>query len=228
MGLTKSNAMEFGFDNKKMIDCEIKHEIDGRIKDLCRHMLQQKSSLRPSCIEICSTINNILDNEKYSAYFASCDRFSKLFLTPENVVKKTKRKGSDEKETGSEDGETFYQESPKCYETLYSRPSPHSPAGTPPPISMRKLDALASPTPTPSRRKVQVDLSSIFDDCESPCIANKQRTKILMKRRGSSVFKLDNLPLLSDNDNDDRRKEEENDDDDKKDSEESEGRLQLT
>merc|ERR1712204_167022 len=210
------------FDNKKITDCEIKHAIDGKIKDLCRRMLQQKSSLRPNCVEICSRINDILDNEKYSAYFASCDRFNKLSLTPENVVKKKKRKvnaDSDEKDSTSDDGETFYQESPKCYETLYCRPSPHSPANTPPPISMRKLDALASPAPTPSRRKVQVDLSSIFDDCESPCIANKQRTKILMKRRSNSVFKLDNLPLLSDNDNDDDRKENEED---------SEGRLQLT
>merc|ERR1712204_14864 len=212
--------MGFRFDNKKITECEIKHAVDGKIKDLCRHMLQQKSSLRPSCVEISSIINNILDNEKYSAYFASCDRFDELSLTPENVVKKKKRNGSDEKESTSDDGETFYQESPKCYETLYCRPSPHSPAGTPPPISMRKLDALASPTPTSSRRKVQVDLSSIFDDCESPCIANKQRTKILMKRRGSSVFKLDNLPLLSDNDNDDRKENEE--DSDEKD------RLQLT
>merc|ERR1712062_620046 len=76
----------FGFkQNEKIIDFEAMHQIDTEIKDLCRHMLRKQSEVRPNCAEIIDQIHEIVNNERYSQYFAQCDTLKELSLAPENL-----------------------------------------------------------------------------------------------------------------------------------------------
>merc|ERR1712228_664218 len=91
---TKKRAKERGFDFKQII----KKEIDLKIKDLCKWMLQKKSHLRPNCNEIICKIQQLLTDKKYMKFFAECSGLNELLLPRENILNKN---GSEDKNSAS-------------------------------------------------------------------------------------------------------------------------------
>jgi len=186
---------------EKKIDVEIMYEIDGKIKDLCKRMLRKQSEKRPSCVEILDEIRDMLNEQKYSEYFASCDDLQSLSLAPENVFKKEEKdlnislnasqnvsvhashcnttSNSAKKKIDNEvksKMDVFYQESPKCFDTLFCRPSPspingynHNRFSFISPISMN-----GSINCSENGSGVKCNLSSIFDDVLSPMVEAKE------------------------------------------------------